>query len=227
MSPPSFSGSPPVSAPDLTGPTSILEWPLSGPSARRPRRARPFGHVRLEIDLRHERLAEPPIPVLRQFERLLRERSVVEPTDLLRLSAGALHAFSVRGFSRVDHWEVDPGGWLPLPEPTHRTLAEPLSHLVRALGSLEWRRLAAAREFSVRLSGHPKVRADLVVRRVHRERGHSITVELRGWISPRELDGLVRALRERLPILRSAVTEFGYRDTAAGTVASAPARKVR
>jgi len=215
MSPPPAPGSTPISAPDLTGPTSILDWPLSAAGPRRKRRVRPFGHVHLEIDLRHERLREPLIPVLRQFEQLLRERSVVEPTDLLRLSAAALHAFSVRGFSRVDHWEVVPGGWLPLPEPTHRTLAEPVSHLVRALGSLEWRRLAPAREFSVRLSGHPKVRADLVVRRVHRERGHSITVDLRGWISPRELDGLVRALRERLPILRAAVTDFAYRESAA------------
>jgi hypothetical protein len=65
----------------------------------------------------------------------------------------------------------------------------------------------------VRVSGHPKIRADLVVRRVHRERGHSITIDLRGWIAERELSGLVRALRERLPVLRSAVTQFAYRET--------------
>jgi hypothetical protein len=212
MSPPPPPEPVPVSAPDLTGPRSILDWPVSGPTLHRPRRGRPFGHVRLEIDLKHEQLREPAIPILRQFERLLREEAVVEPGDLLRLGAGALHAFAARGFSRVDHWEMDPGGWLPLPEPTHRTIAEPLSHLVRALGSAEWRRRAQARGFSVRLSGHPKIRADLVVRRVHRERGHSITIDLRGWIAPREVDGLVRALRERLPVLRSAVTEFAYRD---------------
>jgi hypothetical protein len=201
----------PLSAPDLTGPTSFLSWPLvqAGPGGRR-RRARPFQHVRLEVDLRHEHLAEPDIPVLRQFERLLRERSVVEPGDLLRLSAAALHAFSTRGFKRVDHWQVEPGGWLPLPEPTHASLAEPVGHLVRALESAEWRRLATAREFSVRLSGPPKIRADLTVRRVHRERGHSITVELRGTIVRRELEGLVRALRERLPVLHSRVAAYAY-----------------
>jgi len=201
----------PTSAPDLTGPTSFLEWPTTFAGRGRGRRPRPFGHLRLEVDLRHERLEEPEVPVLRQFERLLRERSVVGPADLLRLSASALHAFSAKGFSRVDHWEVQPGGWLPLPEPTHARLAEPVGHLVRALESPEWRRFANAREFSVRLSGHPKIRADLAVRRVHRERAHSVTVDLRGWIAPRDLDAIVRSLRERLPVLRTAVTEFEYR----------------
>lgn len=195
----------PLSAPDLIGPTSILDWPL-GWSGGRARRPRPFGRVLLEIDLSHERLEEPRLPLLRQFEQLLHEREVVGPADLLRLSAAALHGFASRGFRNVDHWEVVPGGWLPLPEPTHRALAEPLGHLVRALASDEWHRFASAREFSVRLSGHPKIRADLRVRRVHRERGHSLTVELRGWVTTKDLEGLVRALRERLPILRSAVT---------------------
>jgi hypothetical protein len=200
-----------ISAPDLTGPVSILNWPIASTASARRTRPPPFGHVRLEIDLRHERWSEPDVPVLRQFERLLRERSVVEQGDLLRLSAAALHAFTTRGFARVDHWEIQPGGWLPLPEPTHATLAEPVGHLVRALESAQWRRLALAREFSVRLSGHPKIRADLVVRRVHRERGHSITVDLRGRIVARELEGLVGALRERLPVLRSSVAAYAYR----------------
>ena len=212
MSPPPVPEMTPISAPDLTGPTSFLNWPLVAAGTSRRHRVRPFGHVRFEVDLRHERWDEPDVPVLRQFERLLRERSVVEPGDLLRLSAASLHAFSVRGFTRVDHWEIQPGGWLPLPEPTHATLAEPVGHLVRALESAQWRRLALAREFSVRLSGHAKIRADLVVRRVHRERGHSITVDLRGTIAARELEGLARALRERLPVLGSSVTAFAYRD---------------
>jgi hypothetical protein len=211
MAPPPVPGLPPMSAPDLTGPTSFLDWPLAAAGTRRRRHnARPFGHVRLVIDLRHEHLQEPAIPVLLQFERLLRERSVVERGDLMRLSAGALHAFTTRGFSRVDHWEMDPGGWLALPEPTHASLAEPVGHLLRALQSSEWERLAEARGFSVRLSGHPKIRADLEVRRVHRERGHSITIDLRGSIAERELTGLIRELRQRLPVLRSAVTEFSY-----------------
>jgi hypothetical protein len=178
-----------------------------------------MSHVVLEVDLRHERYDEPTIPVLRQFERLFRERSVVEQADLLRLAAGALHAFSSQGFNRVDHWEMTPGGWLPLPEPTHRTLAEPVGHLLRALSSDAWQPHARAREFAVRLSGPTKSHADLIVRRVHRERGHSITIELRGTITERDLTALVRAIRERVPVLRSRVAAFQY---ATGT---APARR--
>jgi hypothetical protein len=206
----------PISAPDLTGPTSILDWPTMGAGSARSRRPRPFAHVHLEVDLRHERLAELAIPVLRQFEQLLREREVVEPADLLRLTAGALHAFASRGFSHVDHWEIAPGGWLPLPEPTHRTIDEPVGHLLRALQSDAWQPHADAREFRVRVSGHPLIRADLVVRRVHRERGHSISIDLTGRIAEREVRGLLAALRERVPVLRAAVTAYRYSNAGKG-----------
>jgi hypothetical protein len=172
-----------------------------------------MSHVVLEIDLRHERFDAPTIPLLQQFERLFHERSVVEQADLLRLVAGTLHAFSARGYNRVDHWEMTPGGWLPLPEPTHRTLAEPVGHLLRALASDAWQPHANAREFAVRLSGTPKSRADLIVRRIHRERGHSISIELRGIVTERELTALIRALRERVPLLRSRVATFQYART--------------
>lgn len=200
----------PVSAPDLTGPVSIVDWPLAASSGRRHHETRPLAHAHLEIDLRHERFEEPTLPVLRQFERLFREREVVESADLLRLAAGALHAFASRGFNRVDHWEIRPGGWLPLPEPTHRSLAEPVGHLLRALSSDAWQPHADASEFAVRLSGPPRMRADLVVRRVHRERGHSISVDLFGTFTQRDVVGVARAVRERIPILRSRVTEFRY-----------------
>jgi hypothetical protein len=201
---------PGVSAPDLTGPVSILDWPVATAGSRRGHRPRPMSHVVLEVDLRHERFDAPTIPVLQQFERLFHERSVVEEADLLRLTAGALHAFSSCGYNRVDHWEMTPGGWLPLPEATHRTLAEPVGHLLRALTSDAWQPYARAREFAVRLSGPPRSRADLVVRRVHRERGHSISIELHGIVVERDLTGLVRALRERVPVLRSRVATFQY-----------------
>lgn len=207
----------PASAPDLTGPVSFVDWATSGPSRARRRRPAVFDHVHVEIDLRHERLDEPRIPILRQFEQLLREREVVEPTDLLRLAAGALHAFQSRGFAHVDHWEVEPGGWLPLPEPTHRTIDEPLSHLLRALSSEAWATYAKAREFRVRISGHPKIRADLAIRRVHRERGHSISIDLTGRIGPRDVAALAQAMRERVPVLRASVTAY--------RVATAPARR--
>jgi hypothetical protein len=208
MSPPP--GMLPSSAPDLTGPVSLLDWPTAAAGTRRHRRPRAMSHVQLTVDLRHERYDEPTVPVLRQFEQLFRERTVVEQADLLRLAAAALHAFASQGFNRVDHWEMTPGGWMPLPEPTHRTLAEPVGHLLRALSSEAWQPHANAREFAVRLSGPPKLRADLIVRRVHRERGHSLSVELRGTIVERDVLGLVRALRERVPVLRSRVESFQY-----------------
>jgi hypothetical protein len=201
----------PISAPDLTGPTSFLNWPVTSAGRRGTKRRVPaFEHVRLEVDLRQEHFEVARVPLLEQLEGLLRERSVVEHGDLLRLSAAALHAFTTRGFTRVDHWQIEPGGWLPLPEPTHVSLAEPVGHLLRALQSDAWKRLALAREFSVRLSGPARYRADLIVRRVHRERGHSLTIELSGSISARELEALVRALRGRLPVLRTRVDEYRY-----------------
>jgi len=202
---------PSVSAPDLTGPTSFLDWPLAlrGPSPRR--RARRFSHVHLEVDLEPEIVREPRLPVVRQMEALLRERQVVEFGDVLRLTAGLLHAFSSQGFSRVDHWEVVPGGWLPLPEAGHDRRTEPVGHLLRALASDAWRRIAEARGFSVRLSGTGTIRADAVVRHVHRERMHSISIDLWGRITPTDVKDLFGSIRARLPVLRARVTAYTNR----------------
>jgi len=199
-----------LSAPDLTGPVSFLRWPTAfGPSRKSPSR-KVFSHIRVEVDLRHERLATRGIPVFRQLEALLREQTVVERQDLLRLTALLLHALSTCDFRTVDHWEVHPGGWLPLPEKTHRGDLEPIGHLLRALKSDRWKTVGSAREFAVRLSGAGPNRLDATVRRVHRERGHSITVEVRGRITRRELEQLVGAVRGRLPVLRAVVTDVAY-----------------
>ncbi len=203
--PPSRPG---LSAPDLTGPTSFLDWPMTVASGGRARRPRPFSHVHLEVDLEPETVREPGLPVFRQMEALLREREVVEVGDLLRLTAGLLHALSSRGFSRVDHWETVPGGWLPLPEPSHRGRTEPVGHFLRALQSDRWRRIAEAKEFALRLSGTGSVRVDAVVRRVHRERRHTISFDLWGRCTKTEVTELFDALRRRLPVLRATVVSF-------------------
>ena len=142
------------------------------------------------------------VPVLRSLEAIFREREVVEVEGLLRLTAATLRALERRGLSRVDHWEVQPGGWLPLPEPAHARLAEPVGHLLRALRSDAWERVAHARAFSARLSTAGELRADVTVRQVHRERGHAITLELFGTISASQLRGVERALRDELSIVR-------------------------
>jgi hypothetical protein len=197
-----------MSAPDLTGPSSFLDWPSAVGPSRGSQRNRSFSHLHLEVDLEPEVVREPGLPVFRQMEALLRERKVVEVEDVLRLTAALLHAFSALGFSRVDHWEVLPGGWLPLPEPSHERRTEPVGHLLRALASDEWRRIAMARSFAVRLSGHGQVRADAVVRRVHRERLHSISIDLWGHVTRTDVKDLFGALRTRLPVLRVRVTAY-------------------
>jgi hypothetical protein len=197
-----------ISAPDLTGPTSFLDWPADARPARRGHRTRPFRHVLLEVDLEPEVVREPGLPVFRQMEALLRERQVVEVEDVLRLTAGLLHALSAQGFTRVDHWEVFPGGWLPLPEPRHDRRTEPVGHLLHALASDAWRRIATARSFAVRLSGTGPIRVDATVRRVHRERHHSISIDLWGHITRTDVRDLFDSLRTRLPVLRVRVAAF-------------------
>ena len=200
--------SPAISAPDLIGPTSILNWPAERTPSRKTRRPRIYAHVRLEIDLAPETVREIGLPVLRQIETILREREVVEVGDVLRLTARLLHAFSAEGYSRVDHWEADPGGWLPLPEPTHEGHREPVGHLLKALESDAWKRIAMARTISVRLSGPTEMRADLTVRRVHRERRPAVSLDLWGTVRASAVRDLVGAIRDRLPILRSRVTDY-------------------
>jgi len=162
----------------------------------------PSRYVRLNIDLVHERFERRGVPLLRSLEAIFREREVVEVEGLLRLTASTFRALQRRGFSRVDHWEVRPGGWLPLPEPAHERLDEPVGHLLNALRSDAWRRIAHARAFSARLSTTGELRADFTVRQIHREHAHAITLELFGTVSGKELVGIERALRDELAIVR-------------------------
>lgn len=136
------------------------------------------------------------------LEAILREREVVEMEGLLRVTAELLHALGSRGFSRVDHWEAQPGGWLPLPEPAHERLAEPVGHLLNALKSPAWRHVARARSFSARVSGSGDLRANFTARRLHREWRHAITLELFGPASERDVRGIERALRAGIAIAR-------------------------
>jgi len=160
------------------------------------------GRVRVELDLPHELLRPSAVPVLRQIEALLREQEVEEAGSVLVRAAELLDELAGLGLRRVDHWEVEPGGWLPLPEPTHAGRVEPVEHLLRALRSPAWRFLAESRAFSVRLSSDDGRRADAVVLHRHREREHSITVDLWGPPSPADLRNAVGRLRRRFSPLR-------------------------
>ncbi len=208
--PKSHSAATPLSAPGLLGPNSILSGSVGLAPPRKGRHARPYSHVRLEFDLRPELVREPSLPVLRQIEDLLRERQVVETGDALRLTAQLLHALTTRGFSRVDHWEATPGGWLPLPEASHEGTIEPVGHFLRALQSDGWRTYAAARSFAVRLSGAGGVRADVTVRRVHRERTSSVSLDLWGTFPARVVREVEGAIRSKLPVLRSRMSGYAW-----------------
>jgi hypothetical protein len=178
---------------------------LSAPFGGRRRPAPDEGRVRVELDLPHERLRPTSVPLLRQITAFLKEQEVEEEGSLLARSAELLDELSRAGFLRVDHWEVEPGGWLPLPEPSHRGRVEPVAHLVRALRNPAWRVFAAATSFSVRLSSADGRRVDAVVLHRHRERQHSITIDLWGAPSRRELHELAEGLRQRFSPLRLRV----------------------
>lgn len=194
-----------MSAPDLTGPVSILNWPVAGPPSGRRRRPRLFTHVHLEVDLRPE-LPAAAGGIVRRVEKLLGEREVVEARDLLRLSARVLHAFSAVGFVRIYHWEAKPGGWLPLPGGSAEGPAEPLGHLLRALDSDAWATLRGARSLALRLGAVGNLRADVEIRRRHRERQHTLSIDLRGRFPGTTVEDLFGALRSRTQVRASRVT---------------------
>jgi len=200
---------PALSAPGLIGPTSILNQPTSGPRSARRKKNRPYSHVHLEVDL--ERPAAPDTPALRRLEELLGLRRIEESADLIRLTGATLHALSALGFRRVDHWEVAPGGWLPLPDRSGRPKSdEPVGHLLDALASDDWGPIAQARSFSLRLSGIGGKHADIVIRRAHRRSRHSVSLDLHGTWTHDEVERLRGALAARLPVQRSEMTKFQF-----------------
>jgi hypothetical protein len=204
---------PALSAPDVIGPTSILQQPISGPRSARRSKNRPYRHIHLEFDLVRAAGAASPPGVLHRLEEWLGVRKIVESADLIRLSGTLLHALSARGFRRVDHWEVVPGGWLPLPEPSARPgKDETVGHLLTALDGVATPSVAKARSFRVRLSDLQGKHLDAQVRRTHRSGRHAITLDGHGVWTRDEVEALKGALARRLPIEHSELTKFQYVD---------------
>jgi len=177
---------------------------MSGRAKRRSRgrSSSAGGVVRIELDLPHEVLRPSIVPVIRQIRAFLREQEVEEQENLLVRVGELLDELGGLGYSRVDHWEVEPGGWLPLPEATHAGRFEPVGHLLRALKSPAWWPVAEARGFGVRLTSPDGQRADARVLHWHREREHSVTVDLWGPPTEAELHRVVGALRQRFAPLK-------------------------
>jgi hypothetical protein len=183
-----------------------VEWPNEVPGFARGRRTDRYRRVQLELDVEHERYRPEPVALLAPLTSLLHEREVEDAEDLLTMTAQVLRAFSAAGFRQVDHWEVRPGGWLPLPEAAHPRLAEPVAHLLRALSAASWAPVGGARQFAARLSGPERLRLDLVVRRVHRERVHAVSADLWGRITRGAVEDLVVQVHDQLPLVRAEVT---------------------
>ncbi len=188
-------------------PAPRVEWPRGRLGLGAPDRSGRFHRLRLELDVAHEHYAPEPLHLLAPLTSLLHEREVEDAEDLLTLSAQVLRGLAAGGFTTVDHWEARPGGWLPLPEPTHRRLAEPLTHLLRALSNPAWAPIAGAREFAVRLSESGPRRLDVVVRRRHREQSHAVSLDLRGTVLRGAADALVGHVHAQVPLVRAEVTE--------------------
>jgi hypothetical protein len=187
-------------------PPPRIEWPGKRHGGDPIDRTLRYSHVQVELDVAHEGYRTGPFSLLAPLTSLLHEREVESAENLLQMTAQLLHALSGLGFRRVDHWEARPGGWLPLPEPTHAQLAEPVTHLLRALSDESWAPVGQAHSFAARLSGPDRLRLDFVVRRVHRERTHAVSLELWGTVSRRGVEDLVLRLHDQLPLLRAEVT---------------------
>jgi hypothetical protein len=201
----------PLSAPDVIGPISIVNQPVSGPRSARRQKNRPYAHVHLEVQLKSDQIDPSKVRALQRLENLLGMRKIVEAAGLLRLAGGTLHALSARGFRRVDHWEVSPGGWLPVPPRTPRPgKEETVGHLVKILEGENANAVARARAFSVRLSDFHGNHADVAVLRVHRQHHPAISLDLHGYWTRADLEDLKGALSDRLPVLHTTVTKFQY-----------------
>lgn len=186
-------------------PPPQVEWPGEVLGYTRDPRNESYRRVHLELDVEHERYRPPPVSLLAPLASLLREREVEDVEDLLTMTAQVLRAFSAAGYREVDHWEAQPGGWLPLPERTHARLAEPVAHLLRALADETWAPIGQARQFAARLSSHGGPRLDFVVRRLHRERVHALSVDLWGGVTRRSVEALVAQVHAQLPLVRAEV----------------------
>lgn len=198
-----------LAAPGLIGPVSILNEPVSGPRASRRSRNRPYNHAHLEIDIAPGDVRQGDAPHLQQVEQALSHDQLAETSDLVILTAGVLHAFSARRFRQIDHWEVSPGGWLPLPAAkSRRGSEEPVGEFLKTLEAGSSSPVSKARTFSARLSDGQGHCIDVAVRRA--QRGHAISLDLRGVWTRDTIRELVGSIAQRVPVSLSTLTKFQY-----------------
>jgi hypothetical protein len=203
---------PALAAPGIGELLATPQQSLTGPRSLRRRQARVFNHVQFEFDLASKPTITVGAPLLERLAQRLKERRIVERGSLVQLAAATLHALSSQGFRRVDHWEIEPGGWLPLrTQRQHPGEEEPVGELLDLLESGTWASIASARSFSARMSDFSGGRADVIVRRVHRFR-HALTLKVWRTMTKGQVEDLKGAIDGRLPVTRSTMTRFGYVD---------------
>lgn len=210
MAPPNES-EPPLAAPGLPELLSTPRRTLGGPRGLRRHRNRPFRHVRLEVDLALEPLDPTGVPLLEQLAGALKERKIVEKGNLIQLAAATLHALAALRFRRVEEWKVSPGGWLLPPEPKQDVeVGEPVGELLEKLGHADPSAVGSARSFSARLTDLSGSRVDVIVRRVHRQRTHAMTLDLWGSWTKSSVQDLRGSIAQRLPVVRSRIVKYQY-----------------
>ncbi len=197
----------PISAPGLVGPVSTFSS-VAGPRANRRARSRPYAHVRLVIDLRP--VGTPPRgSAVERLAALFHRRA---PPDLLSLVAATLHALSARHFRWVDHWELQPHGWLPLPPGDGPGAREPVGQLLALLADDAAPSTEGATGFSARLSDTGGGRADLVLRSRRRSGRGAITLDLYGSWTSVDLASLRGAFEDRLPVAEFRLDRYRYEE---------------
>ncbi|HUI38243.1 MAG TPA: hypothetical protein VLY85_01275, partial [Thermoplasmata archaeon] len=126
--------------------------------------------------------------------------------DLLTLTARTLHGFSAAGYRDILHWEVRPGGWLPLHALRRAPSRATVGRLLASLELKEWANVRGARAFAARMRGPGDRQLEFLLRWKHRERRHSLSLDLYGSLTREHVHAVIAALGRHLPILRSEVT---------------------
>jgi len=205
-------GPPPLSSPDVIGgPFMDTSPPISGPRELRRRKSRPFSHLRYEIDLATDAGNSVKHPWFSELKVVLERKNIDQGDEIVHRAAGVLHGMSARRFKWIDHWEVHPGGWLPLPGRKNRDEGEePVGTLLAALDRDDCPPVSKAHELSVRLSDHQGDRADVIVRRSPHIGHHAITLDLFGKWTGDTAEDVIGSIHTRLPMAHAELTKYQY-----------------
>lgn len=195
---------PPLAAPGLSGSSSILSQPLTRPSGHRSHRTRAYRAILVEAEVSPHAPATEQETWRHEIEEWLGARKLRSSGELLRSVAGTLHAMASIGLKWVDHWEVTPGGWLPLPRSSRGPQVSSRDLLDAFEGDQE-ESLRRARALKLRLSGPTGFRVDAEIHRARLRSGTFIRLGFAGHIPSDQLSHILDALRSRLPVSRTTV----------------------